>query len=72
MQQCLQGIVASIILPGLFYSYFIYDTRNISVGYGRFDTQMDTEDRNLDYKINTEKNKMIQKSVDDYNRQWNN
>jgi len=67
------GILCSIILFASLYIVFLYLSKGISYDYrGSFNTQMEQEERDLDYKIESEKNKMIQKSVNDYKRQWNN
>lgn len=67
------GILSSVVLFVCLYAAFIYYSKDVSYSYdGSFNTQMEQEERNMDYKIENEKNRMIQKSVDDYNRQWNN
>jgi len=67
------GILSSVVLFVCLYAAFIYYSKDVSYSYdGSFNTQMEQEERYMDYKIENEKNRMIQKSVDDYNRQWNN
>lgn len=67
------GILSSVALFVCIYVSFIYCSKDISYSYdGSFKTQMEQEERDIDYKIESEKSRMIQKSVDDHKRQWNN
>ena len=67
------GIVSSVVLFMCLYGAFLYGSKDVSYNYnGSFNTQIKQEEREMDYRIESEKSRMIQKSVDDYNKQWNN
>ncbi len=67
------GILSSVVLFACLYGTFMYFSKGVSYNYnGSFSTQMEQEEKELDYKIESEKNKMIQKAADDYKHQWDN
>lgn len=61
------GILSSVALFLSLYGAFSFFSKSVSYNYdGSFSTQMEQEERELDYKIESEKNKIIQKSIDYY------
>ena len=61
------GILSSVVIFVCLYGAFSFFSKSVSYKYdGSFSTQMEQEERELDYKIESEKNKIIQKSIDYY------
>lgn len=61
------GILSSVVIFVCLYGAFSFFSKSVSYKYdGSFSTQMEQEEREQDYKIEYEKNKIIQKSVDNF------
>lgn len=62
-------ITSTIILIG-FVIFLFLSLKDFECSNYKMDTQQDEEFRDTDYRLQREKEKAIQRAVDDYRRQW--
>ncbi len=70
VKQIYHGMITSTIILIGFVIFLFLSLKDFECSNYKMDTQQDKEFRDTDYRLQREKEKAIQRAVDDYRRQW--